>query len=99
MPRRSDFELTTEKGWVRWAPRGFPCHQSSRRLGIFQLCVTKRDLPDIWEVDLYKFVGYTQVQAKDIDEAEQLALCWAVPIMQAAWRETQAAFRAQNRTP
>lgn len=69
--------------------------QSCRKLGIFQLMITKREGHDkIWEVDLYRFVGYTQLQADGVEHAEHLALRWALPILARAHDEARAAVRA-----
>lgn len=95
----SDFERRMPNGWIRWSPGlHMAAVQSVRKLGIFQLSVCKREpWENIWSVDLYKFVGYTEFEADGVGQAEQLALCWAYGIMEKAWEETSAAFRAQNR--
>ncbi len=93
-------------GWVRWPPGG-PVLETKRKLGIFTLLVTRRDVAKrrdgsstiIWQVDFCRSEATTVVYGRDVTEAEQLALIWAFPIIQAAWKQTEAAFRAQNRTP
>ncbi|MEE9533281.1 MAG: hypothetical protein V3W06_02595 [Acidimicrobiia bacterium] len=84
-------------GWVRWPPGG-PVLETKRQLGAFTLLLTKRD-PTAWQVDLARGSKTTVVVGRDVVEAEQHALLWAMPIMQSAWKQTEAAFRAQNRTP
>ncbi len=84
-------------GWVRWPSSG-PVLETKRQLGAFTLLLTKRD-PTAWQVDLARGSATTVVVGRDVVEAEQHALLWAMPIMQSAWKQTGAAFRAQNRTP
>ncbi len=84
-------------GWVRWPPSG-PVLETQRKLGVFTLLLTKRD-PELWQVDLARCSATTVVKGRDVVEAEQHALLWAMPIVQSAWKQTEAAFRAQNRTP
>jgi hypothetical protein len=84
-------------GWVRWPTDG-PVLETQRKLGAFTLLLTKRD-PTVWQVDLARASATTVVTGRDVAEAEQHALLWAMPIVQSAWKQTEAAFRAQNRTP
>ena len=93
---RSNFERRTLSGWWRWRPAADADEvQSCKKLGIFQITVTKREpWEDVWEVDLYRFVAYTQVRADGVEKAEQLALEWALPILAAAFKEANAAVRA-----
>lgn len=83
--------------WVRWPSEG-PVLETRRKLGAFTLLLTKRD-PTVWQVDLARCSATTVVKGRDVVEAEQHALLWALAIMQSAWKQTEAAFRAQNRTP
>jgi hypothetical protein len=93
---RSDFEARTDIGWARWSP-GKHCdpEQSAISLGPFQLTVTKRgdEWENVWEIDLYRHVAYTQLRAKSVDEAEQMALAWALPLMKQAYEAASWAFR------
>ena len=85
-------------GWSRWPDDGRAVLETQRKLGVFTLLLTKRD-PRVWQVDLARCSATTVVVGRDVTEAEQHALLWATPIVQAAWKETEAAFRALNRTP
>ncbi len=84
-------------GWVRW-PSAELAMETSRQLGVFTLRLTKTD-STVWQVDLARCSATTVVVGRDVVEAEQHALLWAMPIVQSAWKQTEAAFRAQNRTP
>ncbi|MEE9393399.1 MAG: hypothetical protein V3W41_12930 [Planctomycetota bacterium] len=70
--------------------------ETSRRLGVFKLLLTKTE-PTVWQVDLARCSATTVVTGRYVAEAEQHALLWAMPIVQSAWKQTEAAFRAQNR--
>ncbi len=83
--------------WTRW-PSAELAMETSRQLGVFTLRLTKTE-PTVWQVDLGRCSATTVVTGRDVVEAEQHALLWAMPIMQSAWKQTEAAFRAQNRTP
>lgn len=101
MTYESAHELASVDGWIRWSPgEGMPAEQSMLCLGVFRLTVTRREpegtSPDnTWEVDLYRVTAATRVEAEHVDEAERLALAWALPIMQDALADTEKAFWAK----